>query len=311
MSGSKRLPALVGAVLAVLATAVVTSTQASSAGSGCTIPAAALQATTAHDLIALDVGPMETMYSQSEAAVKHPTSGEIMLGGAMSNATGSSVRHLEVHICSKDGSQVVRNASPSISLTDTTANGAPQTVPVAVMQGVGQGVADLHYGNNVSMPAGHTYLAIVSLGADRAGFSFTVGDHGIVWGAPTNVAAAAPAPPATAATAAPTAMGSMSPGAGGGMGTGSSAPAPAPSTAPTPAAPPGTGAPTPHTGVVTDAAPVAGLGAAAVGASLCVAGRRRRRRRERGLFRTPARAACRSARPARPAGSRPGTRGRR
>jgi hypothetical protein len=281
MSGSKRLPTLIGAVLAVGATAVVTSTHASSAGGGCSVPAGALQATTAHDLLALDVGPMETMYSKSEAALKHPTSGEVMLGGAMSNPTGpaSSVRHLEVHICSKDGSQVVQNATPSITLTDTTANGAPQTVPVAVMQGVGQGAADLHYGNNVSMPAGHTYLVIVSLGADRAGFSFTLGDQGIVWGAPTNVAAAAPAPPATAATPAPSALSSMSPGAMGGMGAGSAAPAPAPSTAPPPAAPPGTGAPTPRTGVLSDTAPVAGgLGAAMVGVALCVAGRRRRRR---------------------------------
>jgi hypothetical protein len=279
MAGSNRLPALVGAVIVVLATAVVTSTQASSAGSGCAIPAGALESTTARYLVALTVGPMETMYSRSEAAVKHPTSGEVMLGGAMSNAAGSSVRHLEVHLCSKDGTQVVQNASPSISVTDTTANGAPQNVPVAVMQGVGEGVADLHYGNNVSLPGGHTYLVIVSVGADRAGFSFTMGDQGIVWGAPTSVAAAAaPAPPATAATPSPSAMGSMSPGAMGGMGSSSSAPAPAPSTAPAPSAPPGTGAPAPHTGVLTDAAPAAGLGAAAVGVALLVAGRRRRRR---------------------------------
>ena len=77
MSGSVKLPALVGALLAVGGTAVVTSTQASSAGGGCAIPAAALQATTAHNLVALDVGPMETMYSQSEAASKHPWSEEL------------------------------------------------------------------------------------------------------------------------------------------------------------------------------------------------------------------------------------------
>jgi len=283
MSGSVKLPALVGALLAVGGTAVVTSTQASSAGGGCAIPAAALQATTAHNLVALDVGPMETMYSQSEAASKHPTSGEIMLGGAMSNPGGppASVRHLEVHICSKDGGQVVQNASPAITLTDTTANGAPQTVPVAVMQGVGQGAADLHYGNNVTLPAGHAYLVVVAVGADRAGFSFSLGDQGIVWGAPTNVAAAAPAPapPATAATPAPTGMGSMSPGAMGGMGaTGSSAPPAA--TAPAPAAPPGTGAPTPHTGVLSDSAGVGGgLGTALAGVVLCVRARRRRRPR--------------------------------
>ena len=278
MSGTLRWPALAAVVIAIGGTAVVSSTHVSSAGGGCAIPTGSIQATGVHDLFALAIGPMETMYSKSEAASKHPSSGEVMLGGAMSNVSGpaASVRHLEVHICSSDGSQVVQNAAPSITLTDTTANGAPQSLPVAVMQGVGQGASDLHYGNNVSMPAGHTYLVVVSAGADRAGFSFTLGDRGIVWGAPTNVAAAtAPRAPATAATPAPQAMASMSPGAVSGMGG-----TPSPSAAPTPAAPPGTGAPTPHTGVLSDTTGAAGgLGAAFAGLVLCVRARRRRRAR--------------------------------
>ena len=276
MSRSMRLPALGTAVLAIGATAVLGSPRVSSAAGGCAIPTGSLEATTARYLFALDAGPTETMYSPSDAASKHPSSGEVMLGGAMSNAAGppASARHLEVHICSKDGGQVVQNASPTITLTDTTANGAPQSVPVAVMQGVGQGASDLHYGNNVSLPAGHSYLVIVSSGADRAGFSFTMGDQGFTWGAPTNVAAAAaPQAPSTPATAAPTAMGSMSPGAMGGMGAGS----PTQPIAPAPSAPPGTGAPTPHTGVLSDSAGVAGgLGAALAGVVLCVRARRRR-----------------------------------
>jgi hypothetical protein len=246
MRRSAGLPAL-AVVLAMAAAAVLSSTHASTAGGPqCTIPVGSLQATTAHRLFALHVGPMEAMYSPSEAKAKHPGSGEIMLGGAMSNVPGppAPARHLEVHICSKDGSQVVQNANPVITLADLTSNGRPMSIPVAAMEAVGQGAADLHYGNNVLMPADHTYLVTVVAGADTAAFQLTMGQSGITWGQPTMGAAVAVPP--TAAT-------------------------------PAPATPQGTGAPTPRTGVIGDAAPAAaGLGAAVIGVLLCGVARRRR-----------------------------------
>jgi hypothetical protein len=272
MRRSAGLPAL-AAVFAVAAAAVLSSTHASTAGgAGCTIPVGSLQATTAHHLFALDVGPMEAMYSPSEAKAKHPGGGEIMLGGAMSNVPGppAPARHLEVHICSKDGSQVVQNANPVITLADLTSNGRPLSIPVAVMEAVGQGVADLHYGNNVLMPADHTYLVTVIAGADTAAFQLTMGQSGITWGQPTMGAAVAVPP--TAATPAPGAMGSMSPGGMSAMSPGGTGAAP-----PVPATPPGTGAPTPRTGAIDDAAPAAaGLGSAVIGVLLCGVARRRR-----------------------------------
>jgi hypothetical protein len=275
MRRSAGRPAL-AAVLAVAVAAVLTSTHASTAaGTQCTIPVGSLQATTAHHLFAVDVGPMEPMYSQSEAKAKHPSSGEIMLGGAMSNVPGppAPVRHLEVHICSKDGSQVVQNANPVITLADLDSNGGPVSIPVATMEAVGQGVADLHYGNNVLMPADHTYLVTVTTGPDTAAFKLTVGQNGITWGQPTMGAAAALPP--TAASPAPEAMGSTGPGTGPG-GMSAMSPGGAGAAPPAPATPQGTGAPTPRTGVISDAGPAAGLGAALIGVLLCAVARRRR-----------------------------------
>ena len=214
MSGSVRVFGPAVAVLAICATLPTGSTRVNAAGSGCGIPTGALQATTSTHLVAVD----------------------------------APARRLEVLLCSKDGGQALQSPAPTITATDTTANGAPQILAAGTV-----------------LPAGHTYLVIVTAGADRAGFSFTMGDQGFIWGAPTSLAAAAaPKAPATATTPAPV-------------------PAPAPSgtaAAPAPAVPPGTGAPTPRTGVLSDATGVAGgLGAALAGLALCVAARRRRRAR--------------------------------
>ncbi len=85
--------------------------------------------------------------------------------GAMNGVT----RHLEVHVCSADG-KVVTNAHPSISLKDS-AGGMTTTVPVATMQGIDAGTSDFHYGNNVSVTAGHDYVATVTLGNAVAHFT--------------------------------------------------------------------------------------------------------------------------------------------
>jgi hypothetical protein len=301
-------------VLSISAIALVSHARMGSATvSPCAAPGA-LQATTARYTMGLLVGPVETMYTQSQASAQHPTSGEVMLGGTMSNlpgmATGGSmpggtgapaasgqVWHLEVHICSKDTGQVVQNANPVITVLDTTAGGMPRTIPVAVMEGVGQGLADLHYGNNVTMPAGHTFLVTVAPGADRAAYELTMGPQGMVWGAPTTApVAAAAAPPRAAAprTAAPPS----------GMGS-------ATAQMPPPAMPPASGAPTPRTGVLTSAAPAAGGGIAFIGVVLWVMARRRRpepMRLARVAWRTPSE---RPGTPARRSGGRHGTTGRR
>ena len=123
-------------------------------------------------LFALSIGPTETMYTPAEVKSKHPKTGEVMLAGkmvggmaGMDMSTGPQ-RHLEVHIC-KSGGQVVTDAHPTI-----TVNGA--MVPVAVMEGVGQGVADYHYGNNVNLKTGQKVTVVVKLNGQTAVFHATV-----------------------------------------------------------------------------------------------------------------------------------------
>ncbi|HEX6493198.1 MAG TPA: hypothetical protein VF112_06775, partial [Candidatus Dormibacteraeota bacterium] len=96
MSGSMRALALAVAVLAAGAGAVAGATRVGSATTGCGISAGALQATTSRYLVALD-------------------------------APG---RRLDVRLCSKDGGQAVQGTAPTITVTDTTANGAPHTLPI-------------------------------------------------------------------------------------------------------------------------------------------------------------------------------------
>lgn len=228
----------------------------------CGAAAGALQTTTPNYAVSLSVGPPETMYSRSEVAAKHPPSGEVMLRGAMSDVPGPPApeRHLEVHICSRSTGAVVQDANPTITLADTAPGSKPAALPVAVMQGVNQGASDIHYGNNVLLPSDHTYVVTITQAADRAAFEFTLGPEGIVWGRPTEAAAAAAAP-----APAPPATSMQGPGAMGSMGT-----------PPAPTTPPGTGAPTPRTGVLGHGAPLAGLAAACLGALVCVRSRRRR-----------------------------------
>jgi len=86
---------------------------------------------------------------------------------------GADVRHLEVHICSRATGKVVQNAQPVITVVDDTSNGMTDHVAVAEMEGIGAGVSDLHYGNNITMPAMHRYTVTVTLNGEQAEFNFT------------------------------------------------------------------------------------------------------------------------------------------
>ncbi len=91
----------------------------------------------------------------------------------MNGSADANTRHLEVHICSASTGQVVQDAQPTIALVDHTSAGMVDNVSVAVMEGISSGVKDLHYGNNVTMPAGHAYTVTVHLNGDTATFNFT------------------------------------------------------------------------------------------------------------------------------------------
>jgi hypothetical protein len=121
------------------------------------------------------VGHAENMYMRRQVRASHPKQGEEMLRGymtptAMLLAPGP-IRHVEVQICVRTTRAVVSNAWPKIVIDDTT-NGKALTLPVSVMQGIGEGAADLHYGNNLPMPARHRYIVTVTWRGERAIFHF-------------------------------------------------------------------------------------------------------------------------------------------
>jgi len=124
--------------------------------------------------ITLMIGPREAMYTQAQARRRHPTTGEIMLRGAMMGGMGMDMpnRHLEVHVLDRRTMRPARN--PMISITYQPLSPVmmrPVQVPVAVMVGLRMDMSDVHYGNNVSMSGG-TYR--VSVHVNQAYATYTV-----------------------------------------------------------------------------------------------------------------------------------------
>jgi hypothetical protein len=121
----------------------------------------------------LHIGHVENMFMPYQVRSSHPRRGEVMLRGRMVIPTHGPLHHLEVHICLKETRVVVTDANPTIVLTDNTTHGLPRKLPVAVMQGIGAGRSDLHYGNNVAMPHHHQYTVTVTCNRQRATFRVT------------------------------------------------------------------------------------------------------------------------------------------
>lgn len=133
--------------------------------------------TTKSYVFTLSVGMPEQMWTRAQVRSRHPKSGEEMLRGSMGGgmSMGGSARHLEVHIRARASSKVVVGARPTIVALDTsTKNAMPIDVPVAEMQGVIEGAADLHYGNNLDLVPGHVYRVTVALKGERAIFMIKV-----------------------------------------------------------------------------------------------------------------------------------------
>jgi len=128
----------------------------------------------------LMIGPREAMYTQAQARRSHPTTGEIMLRGAMMGGMGMGMgmlnRHLEVHVLDLRTMRPASNPMVSITYQALSPVMMPMMmrlvhVPVAVMVGLTMDMSDIHYGNNVSMPGG-TYR--VSVYVNKAYAIYTV-----------------------------------------------------------------------------------------------------------------------------------------
>src|SRR5579862_9271035 len=127
--------------------------------------------------ITLKIGPMEQMYTQAQYKKMHPKHGEVMLSGVMAMGgmgMGKMNHHLEVHVLSRASGHVVDNAMVSISYAAKAGMSmAPTKVPVSKMMGIGMGMSDVHYGNNVSMAAG-TYTVMVKVNATATSFTVKI-----------------------------------------------------------------------------------------------------------------------------------------
>jgi hypothetical protein len=116
------------------------------------------------------------MFSPGQVPSNVPPNAEVMLNGSMTGVSGPDAQHLEVHICNRRTGEVVAAADPTITLTDTTA-GTTVPVGVATMEGVGAGQSDLHYGNNVLAPVGHSLVANVTVHGESATLRFVRGSE--------------------------------------------------------------------------------------------------------------------------------------
>ena len=168
------------AIGGVLAAVVLASTACSSAHRatvvGCKDEAGKRIAVTRHYRFTLLIGNVENMYMRRQVRANHLKHGEMMLAGTMSMGaamTGGPIRHLEVQICSGARQAVVTTARPKIVVDDTTKHRV-LTLPVSVMEGIGEGVGDLHYGNNVAMPAKHRFVVTVAWKGEGAAFQLVL-----------------------------------------------------------------------------------------------------------------------------------------
>ena len=121
----------------------------------------------------LSIGMAERMWTPAQVRSKHPKTGEVMVMGSMGGAMsmGGSERHVEVHITTRADGKVVTGARPMISAIDTNVKNTMMIkVPFAAMQGVISGAADLHYGNNVQLVAGHIYKVTITLKGEHTTF---------------------------------------------------------------------------------------------------------------------------------------------
>jgi hypothetical protein len=105
--------------------------------------------------------------------IKH--GGDVLLAGRMVTSRVSrsgSRRHFELHVCDRTTGRVLTALHPVMKVADRTLGSRPEAITVATMEGTGEGLNDLHYGNDVLLEGGHDYAVSVEVGPDRAVLPF-------------------------------------------------------------------------------------------------------------------------------------------
>jgi hypothetical protein len=132
--------------------------------------------------VELHVLPAEPFFSKQEVVDKRVKEGMEVEGGATPvtlDAASHPNHHLVVHVFDKTTGKAVTDATVTVNFTALdakgNASGAPNEVPVVIMQAIGKGPASTHYGNNVTMPAGR-YNVAVTVNGDKGAFTITAAD---------------------------------------------------------------------------------------------------------------------------------------
>jgi hypothetical protein len=130
---------------------------------------------TDHYRIALEIGPLTTMLMSDQAS--GATEGEVMVGmpgipmrtmDAMNEGQPVN-RHLEVHMHDKATGTVLSIPMPMIVLTAQATGKSWNVSAITLMYDVKRGPQDLHFGQNLYLPAG-VYTVTVTVGGERATF---------------------------------------------------------------------------------------------------------------------------------------------
>ena len=125
-------------------------------------------ATTQSYLVVANVLPGEEMYTKAEVASEHPIEGELCIIG-LGAPVGPLIRHVEAHIYDRLTGLPLTGVTPQITLVDR-GTGRPTNVPPTLMQDLGIGALDIHFGNNIAIPSNSDLRLTVTIGNEEATF---------------------------------------------------------------------------------------------------------------------------------------------
>jgi hypothetical protein len=136
---------------------------------------------TAARTFVLRVLAAETIFTRAEAATAKPNHhGEVIVRGALPRAVRTASRaqtHVSVHVFDRRTGSAVWEPYPlRVRLRRATEEAPGRPLALALMDGVGKGSCDRHYGTNVRLEAGQRYTLTATLGSDTVVFSFVAAE---------------------------------------------------------------------------------------------------------------------------------------
>lgn len=118
----------------------------------------------------------EKIFTRAEAARLRPRKGEVIVRGSLptqARAGSAAQTHVSVHILARASAQAVWRPYPlRVTLALAGQRQRPVAVAVALMQGVGKGLCDRHYGTNLRLENGRKYELTATLGGETVAFAF-------------------------------------------------------------------------------------------------------------------------------------------